>query len=85
MGLWQSVEVRLWPLERVTEWVPVLQPVADSGCLRDKGTAAENNDAFVVKQFQMLVKIKIISKCDSDLKYNYYTSVIKTHRDLLIN
>ncbi len=36
-----------------------------------------------VERVQTLVKIKIVLSCDSDLKYNYYTSVIKTHRGLL--
>lgn len=42
-----------------------------------------NGDAFMVRQFQNLVTIKtvlLVVLCDSDLKYNFYTSVIKTHR-----
>ncbi len=41
---------------------------------------AESCDAFMVKQYQTLVKIKIVLLCDSDLKYNY-TSVIKNTQE----
>lgn len=41
----------------------------------------EGCDAFKVKQFQT-GEIKIVSLCDSNLKYNHYTSVMKTHKKL---
>lgn len=44
---------------------------------------AESCDIFMLKQFQTLYNIKTVLLCDSDLKYNYFTSIIKTHRKLL--
>lgn len=38
------------------------------------------HNAFMVKPFQNLVKIKILLLSDSDLKYNLYSYVIKFHR-----
>ncbi len=67
-------------------WNPNTHPVAVLGSLRGrggrnkKGTSAQK---VVVKQFQTLVKIKIGLLYDSDLKYNYYTSVITAHKELL--
>lgn len=53
-----------------------------------KGTSShvvERYDAFMVKRFQTLIMVKIVLLCDSDFKYNYYTSAIKTYMELFTN
>lgn len=39
-------------------------------------------DAFMVQELQTFFKIKTVLLYDSDLKYNYYTSEIKTLQEL---